>query len=186
MPMTKVTVKLGLPWGIGEVGGEWVPDQAEREAAWELYIELITRISVAPLGPGDGLLREALASLYSLFATAREILRRYGPSVAQPRDGSGVSFGHLAVAVLNGALRPFLTRWHPVLEDHELARPSSLSRTEWERDWDRYGECRAELEQVNVVLTTFAGILGEVCEAKTLLALASYQPSLPPRPAATA
>jgi hypothetical protein len=48
------------------------------------YIELVTRIAVVPLGPGGGLLRDALSNLYSLFPTTRDILRRYGPGVADP------------------------------------------------------------------------------------------------------
>jgi hypothetical protein len=48
----------------------------------------VTRIAVVSLGPDEGLLREALASLHSLFAITRDILRRYGPNIAEPKpDG---------------------------------------------------------------------------------------------------
>src|SRR6266536_2347761 len=57
----EVQVKLTIPF-VGEVSGTWVPDDAERQAAWELYVELTTRIAVVPLGPNEGLLREALSS----------------------------------------------------------------------------------------------------------------------------
>jgi len=48
--------------------GVWVADRAQIEAAWEMYVELVTRITVAPLAANEGLLREALTSMYSLFA----------------------------------------------------------------------------------------------------------------------
>jgi hypothetical protein len=60
-----------------------------------MYVELITRISVVELKPGEGLLREALSSLYTLFDTTRMILRKYGPSVAQPKGKDKLSFGYL-------------------------------------------------------------------------------------------
>jgi hypothetical protein len=51
MPVKQVRVELG--WGPA-LSGTWEPDQAERDAAWELYVELVTRIAVAQLGPGGG------------------------------------------------------------------------------------------------------------------------------------
>lgn len=171
MPLEKVSAKLGLPFGLGEVGGDWAPGPSECDAAWEMYIELITRVGVIELAPGEGLVREALTSLYSMFDTTRDILRRYGPSIAQPAPGSSVSFGHLAVSVLNDALRPMLSTWHPLLEDHEQARPVETSRLEWERTWDRHDELRAALADVGRTLNAYAGLLGEVCETRDLLAL---------------
>lgn len=47
--------------------------------------ERITPIAVIELGPSEGMLREALASLYSLFDTTRGILRELGPTVTQAR-----------------------------------------------------------------------------------------------------
>ena len=99
-------VQVGLNLGVLTVSGTWKPSRVERQAAWELYVELITRIAVVPLEPGAGLLREALTSLYSLFSSTREVLRRHGPAVAQPRIDDGRSFGELAVLVLNLELRP--------------------------------------------------------------------------------
>ena len=119
----------------------------------------------------EGLVREALTSLYTLFDTTRDILRRYGPGIARPGPGSAVSFGHLAVAVLNGALRPMLATWHPLLEDYEHGCPEDVSRPDWERAWDRHDEIRAALDDVGATLVAYAGLLGEVCDAKDLLKL---------------
>jgi len=60
--LTSVIVKLQLPY-IGGVEGTWEPDESERQAAWEMYVELITRISIEELQVNEGLLRETLSSL---------------------------------------------------------------------------------------------------------------------------
>jgi hypothetical protein len=58
-PPKTVEVKLDLK--LLSVSGVWEPNDAERAAAWELYVELITRAAAVPLE--NGLLREALWSL---------------------------------------------------------------------------------------------------------------------------
>jgi hypothetical protein len=95
LQVKQVNVELG--WGPAKVSGVWEPESAERDAAWELYVELVTRVAVVPLGPGEGVLREALGSLYSLFGSTRDILRRGGPAVARPAPEGRLRFGYLAV-----------------------------------------------------------------------------------------
>lgn len=167
--MKSVNAKIGLPFGVGEIGGQWEPDEAEQQAAWEMYVELVTRISVVELGDDHGLIREALTSLHSLFGTTRSILREHGPTVAIPAEGRSVSFAQLAVAILNHAVRPFLARWHPVLEDHEHRRPDDVSRRDWERQWEHHDEIRADLRALQETLAAYTGLLGEVTGAKSLL-----------------
>jgi hypothetical protein len=164
----QVQVKLAIPF-IGEVAGTWEPDDAERLAAWELYVELVTRVGVIALGPAEGLLREALSSLHQLFGVTRDILRRHGPAVAPKASSEQVSFGALAVAILNGALRPMLAEWHSELLAHEATRPAEVSAVQHERAWARAAELRAELEQTRALLVQFAYTLGEVAGAASLL-----------------
>ena len=169
MPVDSVDVSLGLPFGVGKIGGKWKPKDDERKASWEMYVELITRVSVAELGDDEGLLREAFTSLHSMFGTTREILRKYGPDVARPAKGADVSFGRLSVGLLNGCLRPFLSKWHPLLADYESERPANVTAVEWERRWGEAANVRAELAEVRAVATRYAEILGEVCDAPDLL-----------------
>ncbi|MGB3615480.1 MAG: hypothetical protein WBA10_16930, partial [Elainellaceae cyanobacterium] len=63
-------VTVSLPFGIGSAS--WEADSTERDAAWELYIELVTRVAVQVLNPEEGSVREAMNSLYSLFGSTRE------------------------------------------------------------------------------------------------------------------
>jgi hypothetical protein len=117
--LKKVTVSL--PFGLGSA--EWEADSTQRSAAWALYVELVTRIAVQELEQDAGLVREAMNSLYTLFGTTREILRSSGPDVGATRD----SVGGLAIAVLNKGLRPFLSKWHPLLQIWEAKRPTNVS-----------------------------------------------------------
>lgn len=166
--LSSVKVSLKIPY-IGGVDGTWEPDERERDAAWEMYVELVTRISVVELKPDEGLLREALNSLYTLFGTTREILRKYGPSTAQAKGKGKLSFGYLAVAILNGAFRPVLAKWHPLLLDYENTRKSVVSALEHERQWDKSNELRQVLNDVRSVLIQYADLLAEVAGVTSLV-----------------
>ena len=108
------------------IEGIWYPTEDERKAAWEMYVEIATRIPVAYVKPEIGLLRLGLSSLYELFGVTREILRKYGPSLARPRDEGQLSFGYLSIKVLDLILRPFMMKWHPLLAEYERPRTEPI------------------------------------------------------------
>lgn len=172
MALKNIAVQIGLPFGLGSITGDWAPGTAERSAAWDMYVEMITRVTVVELGETEGLLREALTSFYSLFGTTRCILKTGGPELARSRGGQ-VSFAHLAISILNGAVRPLLAEWHPRLEDHENERPADASRVVWERQWQHNDELRSAIGDVRCTLFDYAVLLGEVCGAESLLPLAA-------------
>lgn len=164
--MTKKKVKatklaIGLPFNLGQL--EFEPDETQQRAAWELYVELTTRIAVQPLGPEEGLMREALSSLYSIFGATREILRQAGPSVAQGPH----SFGPVAIEVLNKGLRPFLAKWHPLLLAHEQTRPPDVSARDHERSWEKATEFRQELARIQEQMMVYADALGIIAGVKS-------------------
>jgi len=146
-------VSVSLPFGLGSA--EWEADQTQRKAAWSLYIELVTRIAVQPLDIDQGLLRETLTSLNSLFGTTRQILKEAGPSVGASRN----SVGGIAITVLNNGLRPFLSKWHPRLQAWELQRSSQRTFQEHERIWPEITELRCELALLRKHLEEYANAL---------------------------
>ena len=79
-------------------------EDADRQAAWELYVEMLTRIATQPLPAAHGDEQAALDSIYSLFPTTREILRRHGRKT--------IRFSEIAIPVLNQVVRPFTAKWH--------------------------------------------------------------------------
>jgi hypothetical protein len=149
-------VSVSLPFGIGSA--EWAPDPTERRAAWSLYVELMTRIAVQPLELDQGLLGESLTSLYSLFETTREILKEAGPDVG----ASYWSVGGIAIAVLNNGLRPFLARWHPMLQFWESQRPPGISVIEHERNWSEELQLRKELKELREHLAQYSEALANI------------------------
>lgn len=156
-----IEIDLKIPY-IGGVKGKWIPNKNEKLASWELYVELITRISVVELKGGEGILREALNSLYSIFNTTREILRKYGPDVASKKAKSEYSFGKLSIVILNYVIRPVLTKWHPLLLEYEQLKPDDCSIKEHEDKWEKNEELRADLDKTRNILVTFSGYLAEV------------------------
>lgn len=155
-PAVLKTVSVSLPFGIGSMS--WEADPTERKAAWSLYVELVTRIAVQPLEVDQGLVREALNSLYSLFGTTREILKAAGPGVGASRD----SVGGIAIAVLNRGLRPFLSKWHPLLQAWEAKRPLGMSPKEHEQNWSEEPKLRSELEVLRAGLEEYANALAVI------------------------
>lgn len=143
------------------VGLSWIPKEVERKAAWEMYVELITRIGIQHLWPEEGLLRGTLSSLYTLLDTTRRVLHRYGPDVAASKQGE-LSFGLIAVSMLNEVLRPFLTFWHTELAHYENQRPGDVSPKEHERRWSRGHALRKALAELQPTLSSYANLLSKV------------------------
>lgn len=151
---TKLTV--GLPFNLGSL--EFENDEAQQRAAWSLYVELSTRIAVQPLEEGEGILREALTSLYNVFGITRQILREAGPDIAKGHQ----SFGAIAIDVLNEGLRPLLVKWHPLLKEYEEKKPTERTTVEHERLWELEKELRKEINQVREQMVIYVAALAKI------------------------
>ena len=168
MPKTE-SVEIGLKIPLfGGIKWAFKPNDAEREAAWELYVELVTRIAVVELKGGEGMLREALGSLYSIFSTTREILRNHGPRVAKPRKKREHSLGELAIIILNYQLRPLLAEWHPRLLEYESMRSDDTSTKEHEDRWKHNDELRDRLDETRRILIAYSDCLAEIANVEPL------------------
>ena len=158
--MDVTRISLNLPFGLG--GIEIKPNEKEREAAWIIYVELMTRIAVQPLDPETGVLRETLDSLYSLFKLTRTVLCDAGPDVGRGQE----ALGHLAIDVLNKGLRPFMSKWHPRLLAYEAKRPENISNVEYEHGWQHYNEMRKELADLQKEMQIYAKALAQIAGAE--------------------
>lgn len=161
MSKAKLTkVEVSLPFGLGSA--EWEADDVEQRAAWKLYVELVTRVSIEQLPAEEGSLREALSSLHSLFDTTRQVLREAGPQVGIETN----SVGGLAIAVLNLGLRPFLNRWHTRLSAWERQHlPAVASEAEWpeaEAFRKALADLQRELRTYAAALAAAAGLSPEI------------------------
>ena len=95
---------VGLKINLGFLEGSFQPNDPDRAAAWDLYIELLTRVTTQPLPADVGDEKSALDSVYNLFPLTRDILKKHG-------SGSG-EFAKIAIPVLNQIVRPFTAKWH--------------------------------------------------------------------------
>ena len=141
------------------IEGIWDPTENERKAAWEMYVEVVTRIPVAYVKPEMGLLRINLSSLYKLFDVTREILRKYGTSVARPRAKGQLSFAYISIKILDLILRPFMMKWHPLLAAYERTKKRSDSPQEHEKKWARYEEFNRAMNEVRETMMQYISLL---------------------------
>ncbi|MBI1926450.1 hypothetical protein HYR99_19680 [Candidatus Poribacteria bacterium] len=136
---------------------DWNPQTADKDAAWELYIEMLTRIVTQPLAPEHGDEKTALESVYSLFGLTRETIKRHGRNCME--------FTKIAVVVLNQVIRPFTAEWHKL----------SLAGA-----FDDESECkrfRAKLEKLQEVLRKYAKMLADMAGVEDLTTLEAREQS---------
>ena len=127
---------------------EWKPQEADKKAAWDMYIELLTRITTQPLAEDDGIEKTALASIYSIFGITRDILKFHG------RDC--VEFAKIAIVILNQVVRPFTARWHKLSEDGKL------------EDQENCNQFRIELRTLQRKLIIYTKMLADIAGVEDL------------------
>ena len=126
---------------------------ADKDAAWDLYVEMLTRIVTQPLPLEAGDEKASLESVYSLVPTTRDILRHHGRSAIQ--------FSKVAVPVLNQIIRPFTAKWHK--ESLAGAFDDESNRTLF----------RHELEDLQAELRNYSRMLAEIASVEDLTDLAT-------------
>ena len=126
---------------------DWEPKDEDKNAAWELYVELITRVSTQRLLPDEGDEAAALKSIHDLFGLTRETIKRHGRY--------SINFTRIAVVVLNQKVRPFTAKWHRRL----LAGPLA--------DADRQA-FRAELDSLQTDLRNYTRLLADLADVEDM------------------
>jgi hypothetical protein len=121
---------------------EWELKQEDQKAAWDMYVELLTRITTQPLDINSGDEKTALDSVYSLFPTTRAIIKTHGKDCLE--------FSKLAIVILNQIVRPFTAKWHKLSLAGAFNDPL---------------QCRIfrnELEELQGILVIYTQMLGEM------------------------
>lgn len=140
-------VRLGPKWANLELTFE----EGDKNAAWDLYVEMLTRTVTQPLTDNTGDEQTALNSVYSLFPITREILRRHGRGA--------INFSKIAIPILNQVIRPFTAKWH---------KESLAGAFE---DESRKAEFRQELETLQEELLSYNQMLANIAEVEDLTGL---------------
>lgn len=127
---------------------EWTPSDHDKNAAWDLYVELLTRVTTQRLDIQHGTEKAALESVYRLFELTRTILKAHGRKAE--------NFAKIAIIVLNQVIRPFATKWHRLLEDGALENSETCM------------EFRADLESLQNDLRSFTKLLADLADVEDL------------------
>ena len=117
------------------------------DAIWELYVELSTRIVSQSLSPEFESEKDSLHSMYSLFPTTREILRKHGREA--------INIGRVWVPFLNGVIRPFTTKWHKKAGWEVRDFSKTADRDEF---WNDFKEIQKSLVGLRQSLASILGI----------------------------
>ncbi|MEM1330055.1 MAG: hypothetical protein AAGG07_05805 [Planctomycetota bacterium] len=149
-PLGITTVEIGLP-GLGKSAISL--GNPQRASARRILLEMTTRTVLQPLDPNDGTIRAALDSLYAFFQAVREELKSM-PATPPNTDASSETLESIAHEMLNTAVRPYTSRWHPRLDVWEGAGLS-------EDDWPLATDCRADLDKMRKAAAHYAVVLGK-------------------------
>ncbi len=124
---------------------EWTPRESDRNAAWSLYVELLTRFAPRPLSRQFGDEQTALESIHALFPLTRQVIKENG------RDC--MLFTKVAVVVLNQVVRPFVAKWHGIALSGGFEQPKLC---------DEFGgellRLQGELQKYTRMLADMAGV----------------------------
>ncbi|MDA8563901.1 hypothetical protein N9L06_05560 [Mariniblastus sp.] len=134
---------IKLNAGFAEL--EFCPKDPDRDAAWEMYVELLTRITTQPLDPEHGDEQTALESVYALFGLTRQTLKNRGRHCTE--------FAKIAIVVLNQVVRPFTAKWHRASLAGEFNQPKH--REQFRKELT---ELQAKLSQYSRLLANLANV----------------------------
>jgi len=123
-------------------------DDADRNAAWDLYVELLTRITTQRLDNNHGDEATALSSIFSIFKYTRNTLQKYGPRC--------VNFTKVAIIILNQVIRPFTAKWHKLSLEGAFEQP------------EQQAAFRAELATLQEQLRHYTGLLSAIAGVEDL------------------
>lgn len=131
---------------------EWKPQDADKKAAWDLYVELLTRITTQSLDDAHGDEKTALKSIYSIFPLTREVIKSNGRGC--------IEFTKIAIVILNQKIRPFTAKWHRLSEQRGAFDNTKQCK-----------EFREELSTLQSVLKVYTKMLADMADVEDLVEL---------------
>ena len=137
-------VRLKLPAMQLEVSFQ----ETDKDAAWDLYVEMLTRVATQPLPAESGDDEAALQSVYAVAVATRDILKKHG-------RGS-IQFSKVAVPVLNQVVRPFTAKWHKQSLEGAF------------RHENKCAEFRTELQSLQIQLSNYNRLLADIAGVEDL------------------
>ena len=141
------SLKIKTPF----LDADWEPLDADKDAAWELYTELLTRVTTQELPIEHGDEQAALESVFKVFGLTREIIKGNGRGC--------IEFTKIAVLVLNQVIRPFTAKWHRLSVENAFNNEKYCE------------EFREELMNLQALLRIYAKMLSDMAGVEDLTEL---------------
>jgi hypothetical protein len=140
-----------LKVNVGFLEMDWNPSEPDKDAAWDMYVELLTRVTTQSLPNEKGNEKAALDSIYSLFETTRSVIKEQGRDCRE--------FTKIAIIILNQKIRPFTSKWH------KLSLEGAFEETE------ACANFRSELSVLQYELSIYAQMLAQMASVEDLTQL---------------
>ena len=106
--------EIYINFGVVKLGGKL--SEKDRQCAWEIYTEIVTRVAVSGKRRDETstdftgeIIVESMSSLHSFFKEARQIMRAF--PVGKITEKNQNHLGILIHDLLADVLRPFLEKW---------------------------------------------------------------------------
>lgn len=176
---TPRTVSLSLPFGLGSVTYDISDD--EREAAWQLYVQLKTRKAAIPFDTDNDLIVEVLDSLYELVTVTRDLLLHL-----PVQNSESHALSDMMLRVLNDGLRPYLTKWQADFRrwwEFEIQQPNhrALRPQMVQKAFPHYDQLVQDLMEMNHQLDEYANDLLAVVRSRRGVGIPRKRPeAIPP------
>lgn len=127
------------------LSADFTPLHSDEEAAWEMYVYMITTVLTQRLEPEQGVEEAALTSVHKLFQNTRDILIRRGRNAQR--------FSKIAVVILNQIVRPFTAEWHKKSVKGAFKEPA-----ECENFRSELGKLQDELKKYSALLAYMSNV----------------------------
>ena len=144
--------------GLGNQRITLRPNDADRQIAYKIWVELSTRKIGLEIDLENDLVYEVYNSWYTFFSVTRELLKDVPSSkFSRPETKEIID---LTVRVLNDGVRPHLTKWQARFRrwyEKELERDEDgmMSPQEIQKRFGEFSELSKDLVQVNARLIAF-------------------------------
>ena len=130
------------------LSANFTPLRSDEDAAWEMYVYMITTVLTQRLESEHGMEEAALTSVYKLLQNTRYILIRHGRNAQR--------FSKIAIVVLNQMVRPFTAKWHRKCNNGAFS------------DSIQCNEFRSDLEKLQIELRKYSALLAYISNVEDI------------------
>ena len=154
-------VELGI--GAGKITLK--PNEADRQVAYQIWVELSTRKIGLPIDLQNDVVAEVYDSWHQFFTVTRELIKSV--PVSRAADDSTRKIINLSIEVLNEGLRPHLTLWQARFrtwyeQQLKTSTGAYVEPQDLQAKFPRFAELGADLSRVNKHLIAYRAAMRRI------------------------